>query len=176
METIPFNDCTRIGFLQKTHGIHGELYLVFEEDYLEAVASARLLFVTMDGLLVPFFVENDSLRINASTRALIKFRWIDSEKKACELTGKEVYLKNENLTNLRKPAREKLIGYQLLNARNLPVGRITDVVNYSGNRVLTVNYQSKEVLIPYNDDLVLHTDATAKTIQMTIPPGLIAGD
>ncbi len=174
METIPLKECTQIGFLRKTHGIHGELYLVFEEDYREPFASARILFVKIDGLLVPFFVERDQLQIKSSTQALVKFRWIDSEEKASEFTGLEVYLKNEDLTNNQDPTQEQLIGFQVVNANKITVGTITHVVNYSGNIVLTVKNRGKEILIPYNEDLVEDTDPVGKTIQMILPNGLLA--
>lgn len=176
MEAIPLKECTQIGYLQKTHGIHGELYLVFEEDYLEPVASARIMFLKIEGLLVPFFTERDHLQIKTATRALVKFKWIDTGEKASELTGKEVYLISKDLTTNLEPQSEGLIGYKVLNARKEPVGTITDVGNYSGNVVLTVNYRGKEILIPFNDDLVEETDPVGKVIQMTIPDELLAED
>jgi 16S rRNA processing protein RimM len=177
METIPLADCTKIGFLQKPHGIHGEMVLVFDEEFEESVAQAKIFFVKAEGYLVPFFVEDVGFWIKSANQALVKFRWIDSCEKARQYSGYEVHLKTADIVNSgEKNSPEELIGFDVFDSLKNRIGIIDNVDDYSGNIVLTVNYRGKEVLVPFHPDMVEILDAKQKILQMIIPDGLIGGD
>jgi len=82
METIPKSDCRKIGFIRKTHGVHGELVLEYEPEYEESVVEADRYFLEIDGLLVPFFVAEEGFRFRSAKTALITFDWVETEKYA----------------------------------------------------------------------------------------------
>ena len=62
METIPKSDCQKIGFIRKTHGVHGELVLEYEPEFEESVVETERFFLEIDGLLEPFFVAEEGRR------------------------------------------------------------------------------------------------------------------
>jgi hypothetical protein len=80
METIPKSDCQKIGFIRKTHGVHGELVLEYEPEFEESVVEAERFFLEIDGLLVPFFVAEEGLRFRSAKTALITFDWVELPK------------------------------------------------------------------------------------------------
>jgi len=174
METIPLADCTKIGYLQKPHGIRGEMILAFNEEFEESIEKATIFFVKIDGYLVPFFIEDDGFLIKSDKQARIKFRWIDSGEKARELSGSEVYLKTVDILKTEKDFNlQMLTGFLVFDSQNNKVGKISEVNDYSGNIVLTVEFSGSEILIPFNFDVVENLDSDQKSLQIRIPDGLL---
>jgi 16S rRNA processing protein RimM len=46
------------------------------------------------------------------------------------------------------------------------------VNDFSGNLLLSVEYQGKEALVPLNEDLIIRFDEEKKEIELRIPEGL----
>ena len=78
----------KIGRLGKAHGVKGEVSLQFDDDIFDRV-DADYLVLDIDGILVPFFMEEYRFRSDAV--ALVKFEDIDTQQRASELTGCDVY-------------------------------------------------------------------------------------
>lgn len=174
METIPKSDCRKIGFIRKTHGVHGELVLEYEPEFEDSVAEATRFFLEIDGLLVPFFVAENGFRFKSSDTALIIFDWIETENRARELVGSSVYLfNNELIENEEELPASQLINFRLLNEEGQEVGIITAVDDYSGNMVFTLDSNGDEILVPYHDELLINLDNNRKTIQLILPEGLL---
>ena len=89
---IKREDVFKIGRLGKPHGIKGEVFFQFEDDIFDRVESEYLI-LDMDGILVPFFMEE--YRFRSDYVALVKFQRIDSQERAAELTGANVYFPRE---------------------------------------------------------------------------------
>ncbi|NQU87225.1 MAG: 16S rRNA processing protein RimM [Mariniphaga sp.] len=174
METIPIIECKKIGYLRKPHGVFGKMYLFFEDEFEESLEVARTLFVKIDGLLVPFFIENDELILKSAKQALVKFKWIETNEKAREYVGYEVYLKKENIIPIKKDSESNsLIGFQLYNSEKIDLGIIIELDDFSGNIVLTVDSNGGKILIPYNENLIEKYDTENKILQMKISEGLL---
>ena len=82
METIPKEDCEKVGFFRKTHGVYGELVLEFEPQYEISIEQADRFFVELEGLLVPFFVVEDGFRFKTENSAILTFNSVETEKYA----------------------------------------------------------------------------------------------
>ena len=85
----------KIGMLTKTHGVSGELSLSFTDDVFDRV-DADYLVCKMDGILVPFFMEE--YRFKNDTTALVKFADIDTEELIHIASGEFVTTKILNIT------------------------------------------------------------------------------
>ncbi len=173
METIPKTDCEKIGYFKKTHGVHGDLVLEFEEHFEYSVEEAERLFIELEGLLVPFFIANDGFRFKSSKSAIIKFDWVDTEKYAKRLVGRSVFLFNEEIIDEPSENSDLLKGFLLIDQKLGKIGMIGQVDDYSGNIVLTVNYRGNDILIPYNDEITVALDVSQKTITLNLPEGLL---
>lgn len=71
----------KIGKLGKTHGIKGELSFLFDDDVFDRV-DADYLVLMVDGILVPFFLEE--YRFRSDSNAIVKFEDIDTQDRARE--------------------------------------------------------------------------------------------
>lgn len=173
METIPKSDCQKIGFIRKTHGVHGELVLEYEAEFEESVAESSRFFLEIDGLLVPFFVAEDGLRFRSSKTALVTFDWVKTEKYARRLVGSSVYLFNyEIIDEPEKSSISQFLHFSLLDENGKEVGEISAVDDYAGNIVFTIDSESGELLVPFNEDFLINLNEKQKTIQLQIPDGL----
>ncbi len=175
METIPKTDCEKIGFFRKTHGVHGEVVLEFEEHFEYSVEEAERFFVELDGLLVPFFIAEDGLRFKSSKSAIVKFDWVDTEKYAKRLIGASVYLFLDEIVDEPLESEALLKGFVLFDAEKGEVGEIEQVDDYSGNVVLTVKHGDEELLVPFHPEFVVEIDEEQKRLTLNLPEGLIEG-
>ena len=159
----------RIGRLGKAHGVKGEVTLQFDDDIFDRV-DADYLVLDVDGILVPFFIEE--YRFRSDTVALMKFCDIDTQQRASELTGCDVYfpraLADEDDGT---PTLASLVGFDLAEtATATNVGRIAAIDDTTANLLFELEDGR---LIPANDDLIDHIDTKNKVITMTIPEGLL---
>ncbi len=157
----------QIGVLGKTHGVKGEINFIFEDDVFDRV-DADYLVLELDGILVPFFIEE--YRFRSDDRALLKFEDIDSEERAKDFIGVKVFfpyaLNDKNLKNERR--WKDFIGYDIEN-----VGKINDVNDATQNVLFEVYYKDRLVLIPAAEELVSMVNHEEKMIKMEIPQGLL---
>lgn len=174
METIPKNNCEKIGFIRKTHGVNGELVLEFESRFEESVADAGRFFLELDGLLVPFFMEEEGFRFKTAVTAIVKFMDVETEKYTKRLVGCPVFMfTDEIIDEDEETLHSYLLNFEVEDTKLGKIGLIQHVDDYSGNIVLTVEYQGNEVLIPFSEDLLVSIDHNRKILVMNLPDGLM---
>ena len=78
----------RIGVFNKPHGVRGELQFTFTDDIFDRV-EADYLICLMDGILVPFYIEE--YRFRSDHAALMKLEGVDTAEQARRFTNVEVY-------------------------------------------------------------------------------------
>lgn len=176
METIPKEKCRKIGFIRKSYGVKGEVILEFEPALEYSVAQANRFFIDIDGLLVPFFVAENGLRLRSVNSALVKFDWVDSEKSNRRLIGREVYLFLHEAGDDSFDPFTSLNDYSVFDENNESAGVIAGIEDFSGNVVLKVVSGDNEFLIPFNDELLISIDRKRQKITLQIPEGLPGRD
>jgi len=173
METIPKSNCVKVGFIQKPHGIHGELVIRFQEEFYETIEESPTLFLEIDNLLVPYFIAEEGLRFKSGESVITQLEWIDSDKKAKELCGLSVFVDQDDVIEIEDElSPNELVGYQLYDVSLGRIGEINDVHDYAGNLLLSVNYKGKEALVPLNENLIVRIDEDNREIELQIPEGL----
>jgi 16S rRNA processing protein RimM len=159
----------KIGRLGKAHGVKGEVSFQFDDDIFDRV-DADYLVLDIDGILVPFFMEE--YRFRNDTVCLVKFCDIDTQQRAQELTGCDVYFPRA----LAEEAEEmsslvSLVGFEIVDASNgNTVGNIVAIDDSTINLLFELE---DGTLIPASDELIEDIDAEQRTIRMNIPEGLL---
>lgn len=159
----------RIGRLGKAHGIKGEVSFQFDDDIFDRV-DAEYLVLEVEGILVPFFMEE--YRFRSDTVALVKFCDVDTQQRASELTGCEVYfprvLADEDEDNV---SLAMLVGFDIIDAgTGSKIGTIAAVDDTTVNLLFELEDGR---LIPASDDLISDIDMKQGEIRMNIPEGLL---
>lgn len=166
-----FDEVYKIGRLGKPHGVKGELQMQFDDDVFDRT-DADYLFLNIDGILVPFFMEE--YRFRSDSVVLMKFCDIDDADAARELTGSDVYFPRSHGGDTKDVTWAEIIGYKLADAeKDKVVGTIESVDDSTINILFNVKGENgTEHLIPVNDDLIKHIDRDSRTITMELPNGL----
>ena len=159
----------KIGKLGKTHGVKGEISFLFDDDVFDRV-DADYLVLMVDGILVPFFMEE--YRFRSDTTAIVKFEDIDTQERARELTGCDVWfpraLADSDDDTITWAA---IVGFDIIDANSgKPVGRIASVDDTTLNILFCLEDGR---LIPASEDLITSIDKGNRTITINIPEGLL---
>lgn len=166
---IKAEDVYKIGRIGKAHGIKGEVSLQFDDDIFDRV-DADYLVLDVDGILVPFYMEE--YRFRNDSVCLVKFCDIDTQQRATELTGCDVYFPRALAEEADEmPSLASLVGFDIVEAKgNRRVGTIAAIDDQTANILFELE---DGTLIPANDDLITDIDWKGKRITMNIPKGLL---
>ena len=162
-------DVFKIGRLGKSHGVKGDISFPFDDDVFDRV-EADYLILDIDGILVPFFIEE--YRFRNDTTAIIKFEGVDSQERARELTGCDVYFPRELADSAEDGLSwSAIVGFYILEMKSGKViGRIASIDDSTLNILFCLEDGR---FIPATDDLITAIDQQARTITMHIPEGLL---
>lgn len=162
-------DTYKIGTLTRTHGIGGELSMNFTDDVWDR-ADADYVFLEVDGIQVPFFLEG--WRFRSDSVALLKFQDIDSSESALEYVGADVYFPHD-LTP--EPSEDDeytwrhFTGWKVVDDIAGEIGEIEHVEDSTANTIFFVGDKP----IPATEDFIERIDAKERTIYMNLPEGLL---
>ena len=163
-------DVYKIGKLGKAHGIKGEVSMMVDDDIFDRV-DAEYLVLEVDGIMVPFFMEE--YRFKTDETALVKFEGVDTQERAKELTGTEVFCPRELADNADDdtPSYAQLVGFTLLNAAD---GKAVGVVEAVDEQTINIMFELADGrLIPASEELIAGIDTEKKVITMIIPEGIL---
>lgn len=170
---IKKEDVYKIGVFNKPHGIHGELSFTFTDDIFDRV-EAEYLICLLDGIFVPFFLEE--YRFRSDTTALVKLEGVDTAERARMFTNIEVYFPAKHAEDA--PPGELtwdfFVGFSIKDAKHGDLGKVTEVDNTTINTLFIVDHQGEELLIPAQEDFILNIDRDQRVISMDLPEGLLA--
>ena len=162
-------DCYKIGRLGKAHGVKGEVTFQLTDDVFDRTDSEYLL-VEVDGILVPFFIEE--YRFRSDSVALVKFCDVDTQQRASELTNCDVWFPHALTPADEAPTLSCLVGFNIIEVHsNRSVGRIAAIDDSTANLLFELE---DGTLIPASDDLIEDLDTEGRKIVMNIPEGLLA--
>lgn len=171
---IKQNEVYKIGRIGKPHGVNGELQMQFDDDVFDRV-SADYLVLDIEGILVPFFIED--YRFRSDNVLLIKFSDIDTQERARELTGSDVFFPRklaakDECDNI---SWGQLVGFHIIDINiNKEIGVIVSVDNSTINTLFEVRTKNnKDILVPASDYLIQDIDATKQVIKMNLPEGIL---
>ena len=163
----------KIGQFAKPHGIKGELSLVTNSDVFED-AEDPYIICDMDGILVPFFVED--FRYKTDTVTLVKLEDVNSEADARMFVNKEVFYPLDAVDEddlVGDMTWDSFIGYTVIEEKLGILGKITDVDESTINVLLSVDHEGEELLIPAAEELITDADHEARTLTVSLPDGLL---
>ena len=164
------DDVYKIGRIGKPHGIGGEVTLRFSDDVFDRV-DADYLVLMVDGILVPFFIEE--YRFRSEEVALVKFEDIDTMDRAAELTGCDVFFPR-HLADIDNDVLtwSQIVGYDIVDvASGKVIGRIESVDESTINVLLEL---ADGTLIPAADEFIDDIDHEARKLFMSLPDGLLS--
>ncbi|MEX2485305.1 MAG: ribosome maturation factor RimM [Brumimicrobium sp.] len=166
-------DCFNLGYVAKLHGFKGEVSLFFDVTSPEEYASLDAVYIDINGLLTPFFVER--IKMRAKGFAQVKFEGVNDENEAKSILRKDIYLPLEVLPELTGVHfyDHEVVDFKVIDENYGEVGSIVQIVDYKVNPLIQIKNGDKEVLLPLIEGLVTKLDRTKKEMFVKAPEGLI---
>lgn len=161
-----------LGKITRLHGYDGKIILFLDVDDPKKYLDLNIIFIQIDGIKIPFFIEFSSLK---GSKLIAKLQDINDADQAEKLVNKSVFLPLSFLPPLtgNKFYFHEVIGFSITDKNYGLLGTIKDVLDYPNQTLFSVFFKDKEILIPVNDDVILDVDRINKNIQVVAPDGLI---
>jgi 16S rRNA processing protein RimM len=161
----------KIGLILKPHGLKGEVTVSLDADAPD-LTTLQSVFIEKQNRLIPYFIESLSVR---DTKAFVKFEDVDSPEAAKEISKHALYLPK---TARPKSGRgefydDEVIDFQVEDETHGDLGLVTAVMSAGINRLLVIDRQGKELLIPVNSPFVIGINKTKKKVTVNLPEGFL---
>ena len=170
---IKEEDVFQIGRLGRPHGVKGEISMQINDDVFDRV-DAEYLFLKIDGILVPFFMEE--YRFKSDETVLMKFCDIDTQEQARNLTGVQVFFPRA-LSDSSEAGFgwSEIVGFALTDAvSGKKVGTINSVDDSTINTLFNITtIDGGQLLIPAHEELIETIDAESRNIWIRLPEGIL---
>jgi 16S rRNA processing protein RimM len=162
-----------LGKIAKLHGYKGEVSLFLDVTNPSDYNQLERIFVDVDGVLVPFFI--DQLKLKNKGFVAVKFQGINDEDAAKKLLKKSIYLPEEELADLddNQFYDHEISGYNVVDTIKGDIGIVDTVIDLVSNPLLRLEKDGKEVLIPIFEGLIQKVDRKKKILYIQAPEGLI---
>lgn len=166
-------DCYFLGKITRRHGLQGNVILKMDTDQPESYQKLESIFIEINGLLVPFFIDKLSW---SKSDSLILFLKNATEAMVDQIIGKNVYLPLSTLPPLtgKQFYYHEVIGYQILDENGVFCGVIREINDHTAQHYFILKLRDKDVIIPIIKDWILDDlDREEKVIRMKLPEGLL---
>lgn len=164
----------QIGLFNKPHGIHGELQFTFTDDVFDRV-EAEYIICRMDGILVPFFIEE--YRFRSDTTALMKLEDVDSAEQARKFTNIPVFFPKDLAVEDEDAELtwDFFKGFAVVDVNHGPLGVVTEVDNSTINTLFIIEKKDdeEELYLPAHEEIIKDIDYKKQIITIEAPQGLI---
>lgn len=161
-------DYLYIGKIVNTHGLKGELRILSKFEFIDKVFVKGFKF---------YIGESKECHTVTSYRhhktfEMVTFEGFTNINEVLYLKGKNVYINKEDLVlNKDEYLDEDLIGLKVI-SNNKEKGIIKDIEENGGNKLLIVESNNKEVLIPYNKAFIKSININDKIVEINEIEGL----
>ena len=163
-----------IGKFTRTHGVQGEMALAFTDDVFDRV-DCPYLVCDMDGILVPFFIEE--YRFRSDTTALVKLDRIDTAEQARKFTNVEVYFPLEFVEEDDSddiPTWGYFVGFQVTDINHGELGEIVAVDDSTMNVLFSIETpDGEEILLPAHEEFMIKIEKKKRRLTVEVPEGLL---
>ena len=162
----------RIGKIVATHGINGSLILTHVVGNSKWLKKGNALYVEMQkGSYIPYFISY--IKANNDEEYLMNIEDIDKIESAKKLVTKNVYIDESILSAFAKQFPLLWIGFNLIDKKEGEIGKIEDVMQTGNQWIAKLTYKDTEVLVPLIDQTIDDVNIKTRTIQLTLPDGLL---
>jgi 16S rRNA processing protein RimM len=161
-----------IGKIVSVFGLKGDLIVLHHLGKKIAVSKIKVVFLEQKkDELLPYFIEN--IRKKGDDELHLKLEGIDSKEAATKFIRREVWLNEEEIqTHTQKNNPIGWVGYRILD-QGKDLGPILEVIEQPHQVLCRLEIDTKEVLIPINEQTLDKVDHKNKIVLLSLPDGLL---
>ena len=166
-------DCFNLGSIARLHSFKGEVSIYLDVDDPQEFDKLESVFVEIDNILVPFFIDN--IQIRNKGFAVVKFLDVDTEQKAKRLVKQKLYLPLDLLPELEDDEfyHFEIEGFKVIDEKYGDIGHVIKVLEFRTNPMYEVSFKDKTILIPKQDQFFISVDWDTETLHVRTPDGLV---
>jgi 16S rRNA processing protein RimM len=166
-------ECFYLGKIVRKYSFKGEVLIKLDTDEPELYTELESVFVDYNNNLIPFFIQQSGL--HKSTLLRVRFDDVDTEEKADEIIGLDVYLPLNFLPELDEEQfyYHEIIGFTAEDVNFGKIGIVKGVNDSAAQALFEIDREGKQILIPVNDDFIKKVDKKNKILLLDTPAGLI---
>ncbi len=163
-------DLIPAGEVLKVHGLEGGLVLRFDEPFCPLETLPSFVFLEIDGLPVPFPVEEAEEFGECSY--LFFFEDVTGRDQALRYRGARVLLERKYLPGEGGSSPTVLKDYRFTDLTTGREGTVTGFMDIPGNPLFEVETGSNTFLIPAGEEQIESIDHEKKRIVFRLPEGI----
>ena len=164
----------KIGNILKPHRYEGVLLSEIEAAVFDDLLNCQAVFIRINGLEVPFFLEHMDLHESGS---FLKLEEFNSPEDIKPFNNATLYLRSEDLSTVNtqnfSKKEKNLAGFTILDKSSGKKFLIQRTEEYPQQWMAIVTLGTDELLIPLTEEWILSIDEEKKEIRMDLPDGLI---
>jgi 16S rRNA processing protein RimM len=161
-----------IGKIVSAFGLKGDLIVLHHLGKKIAISKIKVIFLEQKkDELLPYFVEN--IRKKGDGELYLKLEGIDSKEAGTKFLRREVWMKEEEIQmHTQKNNPIGWVGYNVMD-QGKDLGPVLEVIEQPHQVLCRLEIDTKEVLIPINEQTLLKVDHKNRTVLLTLPDGLL---
>ncbi len=165
--------CFELGYIEKSHGLAGDVQIYLDVDYPEDYLELESVFVEINNKLVPFFIS--TLQQQKAKHFVISLEDVNSIDEANNLKGSKLWLPLDLLPELGNSQfyYHEIVGYKVIDKNLGDLGTVVSVYEGSGQDLLAIDYNGAEVLVPINDQFIYNLNKDEGILELELPEGLV---
>jgi 16S rRNA processing protein RimM len=161
------------GLVLKTHGTDGQMVLrlfLLPDDELK---KNEPVFVEIDGIPVPFFIRD--FRFITEEGAIIHLDEINSSEEASDFVNCRIFIHKNSFTEKVKENInfDILEGFRVVDEKRGDTGVLREVADYTENVIMIIDFNGREILVPFHENIITGVDYDARIIKISAPEGLL---
>jgi 16S rRNA processing protein RimM len=166
------NDCYKIGYIQKPHGLKGGVSITLDDEAPQNFDELETVFVEKNNRLVPHFIEAVSVR---GDKAFVTFDDVKTPEQATAISKCAIYLPKSTRPKSGRGEfyDDEIIGFEVIDVEAGSLGNVTEIQEAGPNKLIAVDCDGKEVLIPIHSPFVKSINKAKKKISVELPEGFL---
>jgi 16S rRNA processing protein RimM len=162
----------KIGYILKPHGLKGQVTVSLDSEAPADLEDMQTIFIEKNKQLIPYFREEISV---SGSKAYLKFEDINSVEEAQAISKSAIYLPKASRAKSGRGEfyDDEVVGFQVIDTDAGDLGSVTEITTAGPNKLLTLIYNGKEVLIPINGPFIKSVNKSKKTINVELPEGFL---
>jgi 16S rRNA processing protein RimM len=166
------NSYRNIGKIVSGFGLKGEMIAQHHLGKKISVSKIKIIFLEQKkDELLPYFIEN--IRKKGENELYLKLEGIDSKEAASKYIRRDIWMKEvEVQLHTQKSNPIGWVGYSVID-QGRDLGPVLEVIEQPHQVLCRLEINTREVLVPINEQTLDKIDHKAKTLLLTLPDGLL---
>ena len=169
------NQLVEIAYVVKPHGLKGHLNIkIIEKKSTKILKKDYQVFLNISGMPVPFFVEE--IKTTGINTAIIKLKYINSLDIINRYDFSSIYVISKDIKYVQTEHTEEnseFESYEVFDKQHGFIGIVAGLNLIPGNPVIEIDFNQKNIILPFSENFIEKIDHKNKKIYITSPEGLI---